>query len=149
MARKRINQGQPKTKLRHDSALGVFCASGCLVKALRKQKQNVCCRPKAGIRSTLNSSKPRIKILIILSVHKLLGAHVMSAQQKPRRIKCRAIPQNKHLQPGSYVTAASIRAPAMNVPPVRHSAIARNAASVTSPNVLTAERRHCKAYLEW
>ncbi len=148
MARKRINQGQPKTKLRHDSALGVFYASGCLVKALRKQKQNVCCRPKAGIRSTLNSSKPRIKILIILSVHKLLGAHVMSAQQILRRIKCRAISQNPELKLRGYVTAASIRAPAMNVPPVRHSAIARNDASVTSPNVLTAEHRQCEAYLE-
>ena len=99
--------------------------------------------------STWSPSTPRIKILIILSVHKLLGAQVRSAQQTPRRIKCRAIPQNKHLQPGSYVTAASIRAPAMNVPPARHTAIARSAASVTSPSVLTAEHRYCKAYLEW
>ncbi len=73
----------------------------------------------------------------------------MSAQQKLRRIKCRAIPQNKHLQPGSYVTAVSIRVPAMNVPAVRHTAIARSAASVTSPNVLTVEHRNYEAYLEW
>jgi len=88
-------------------------------------------------------------MLIILSVHKLLGAHVMPAQQILRRIKCRAIPQNLELKPGSYVTAASIRTPARNVQPVRHTAIARTAASVTSPAVLTAEHRHCKAYLEW
>jgi hypothetical protein len=37
----------------------------------------------------------------------------------------------------------------MNVPPVRHTAIARSAASVSNPSVLTAEHRHRKAYLEW
>jgi hypothetical protein len=37
----------------------------------------------------------------------------------------------------------------MNVPPARHTAIARSAASVTNPSVLTAEHRHRKAYLEW
>jgi hypothetical protein len=125
MERERTNQAQPITKIHHDSAQGSFRAS------------------------TWSPSTPRIKILIILSVHKLLGAQVRSAQQTPRRIKCRAIPQIKYLQPGSCVTAASIRAPAMNVPPVRHTAIAGNAASVTSRSALTAEHRHCKAYLEW
>jgi hypothetical protein len=125
MEGQRTNQGYPKTKIHHDSTQGFFRAS------------------------TWSSSNPRTKILIILSVHILLGAQVRSAQQTPRRIKCRAIPQDKYLQPGSYVTAASISAPAMNVPPARHTAIARNAASVTSPSVLTAEHRYCKAYLEW
>ena len=37
----------------------------------------------------------------------------------------------------------------MNVPAVRHTAIARSAASVTSPNVLTVEHRNYEAYLEW
>jgi hypothetical protein len=37
----------------------------------------------------------------------------------------------------------------MNVPPVRHTAIARSVGSVTNPSVLTAEHRLRKAYLEW
>lgn len=88
--------------------------------------------------------EPGINILIILSLHHQFGVQARPALSISRRMKCRAVPQNPDLRLRGYIIVASIRAPANNAPPVRHTAIARNVASVTSQLVRTVEPGHSK-----
>ena len=54
-------------------------------------------------------------------------------------VKCRAMPNIPELRLRSYITVTSTSAPAINVPPVTSTAIARSARSASNPTVQATE----------